>query len=414
MLRNSRIVCLLVCGFFLSEDQCLADRGTPWNRHVVDNSSRGADGVRVADVNGDGLKDFVTGWEEGGRIRVCLNPGPGKATKLWPSVTVGKVRSPEDAVFVDLDGDGAIDVVSCCEGRERTVFVHWAPKDQGNYLDPQAWTTQPLPASLKKQSWMYCLPLQVDGKHGVDLIVGSKGKNASIGWFEAPKNPRNLADWKWHKINPVGWIMSLVANDIDGDGDLDIVITDRKGSLRGCRWLENPGPGNAQKNPWRSHYIGGAGMEVMFLAAVEWNADKRTDYAMAVKGKGLLLLIRTPSKSPSWKSVSIPLPANTGTAKAAHIADFNLDGKPDIVFTCENSKGKSGAMWLEKRTAKRSNKIEWIPHEISGTKQGVKFDLIQLLDLDGDGDLDIITCEERDNLGVIWYENPTRKPKESR
>ena len=31
---------------------------------------------------------------------------------------------------------------------------------------------------------------------------------------------------------------------------------------------------------------------------------------------------------------------------------------------------------------------------------------MKLLDIDADGDLDILTCEERDNLGVIWYENP--------
>ena len=33
---------------------------------------------------------------------------------------------------------------------------------------------------------------------------------------------------------------------------------------------------------------------------------------------------------------------------------------------------------------------------------------MQLLDLDADGDLDVITCEEVDNLGVVWYENPAR------
>ena len=49
----------------------------------------------------------------------------------------------------------------------------------------------------------------------------------------------------------------------------------------------------------------------------------------------------------------------------------------------------------------------WQDHEISGP-EGVKFDRIELLDLDQDGDQDVITCEERDNLGVIWYENPTR------
>ena len=29
-------------------------------------------------------------------------------------------------------------------------------------------------------------------------------------------------------------------------------------------------------------------------------------------------------------------------------------------------------------------------------------------DWDADGDLDVICCEERANLGVLWYENPTK------
>ena len=55
----------------------------------------------------------------------------------------------------------------------------------------------------------------------------------------------------------------------------------------------------------------------------------------------------------------------------------------------------------------------WIDHEISGPV-GSKFDRIELIDLDGDGDLDVLTTEENfgpDSLGIgaIWYENPTRK-----
>jgi hypothetical protein len=49
----------------------------------------------------------------------------------------------------------------------------------------------------------------------------------------------------------------------------------------------------------------------------------------------------------------------------------------------------------------------WQDHEISGPR-GIKFDRLELIDLDSDGDLDVLTCEERHNLGVFWYENPTR------
>ena len=55
----------------------------PWIRHTIDNTSRGADGVRLADVNDDGLLDIATGWEEGGQIRVYLNPGGQVARPSW-------------------------------------------------------------------------------------------------------------------------------------------------------------------------------------------------------------------------------------------------------------------------------------------------------------------------------------------
>ncbi len=106
----------------------------PWKRHTIDKSSKGADGVRLMDVNGDGLLDVATGWEEGGVVRAYINPGPKKSKAEWPAVTVGRVKSAEDAVFFDVDKDGAIDVVSCCEGGVR--------------VDPRArplWPVRPIP-----------------------------------------------------------------------------------------------------------------------------------------------------------------------------------------------------------------------------------------------------------------------------
>lgn len=61
-------------------------------------------------------------------------------------------------------------------------------------------------------------------------------------------------------------------------------------------------------------------------------------------------------------------------------------------------------MWMSYNKSPTEN--VWEPHKIAGI-EGSKFDLVELLDLDGDGDLDVITCEEGENIGVIWYENPT-------
>ena len=50
---------------------------------------------------------------------------------------------------------------------------------------------------LVQGSTLY-LPMQVDGKGGLDLVVGSKNRDAQIGWLESPTEPRDLAAWRWH------------------------------------------------------------------------------------------------------------------------------------------------------------------------------------------------------------------------
>ena len=375
----------------------------PWTLRVVDNTSRGADGVRPRDVNGDGRPDLVTGWEEGGVVRVYLHPGKAGVREAWPSVTVGRVKSPEDAVFFDVDGDGAVDVVSSCEGKTRTMFVHWAPPEKDRYLDPGAWKTEPLPESRGRMMWMFALPMQVDGKGAADLVAGGKGGGAKIGFFRAPAGRRrDLAAWSWQEITPMGWLMSILSDDVDGDGDLDLIVSDRKNGarMRGCRWLENPGTAGGA---WRNHFMGAQDREIMFLSTADFDGDGRRDVLGAVRNGPITVLRRRDGKEPSWETLDVPLPDNIGTGKSVAAADLDGDGSLDLVLSCENARGeKSGIVRLS-----RGAGGSWVRHEISGPR-GVKFDLVQLVDLDQDGDLDVLTCEERANLGVIWYENPSR------
>ncbi len=407
------VVCLCVGGRAMPQTVAT---DLPWPCHIIDDTAKGADGVKLADVNRDGFLDVTTGWEEEGLTRVYLNPGPQKAKEKWPSVTVGPTPSVEDAMFVDLDADGAVDVVSCCEGDCQSVFVHWAPKNKDEYLQESKWRSQVIPISKGMTRWMFCIPMQVDGRFGVDLVAGSKDPNALIGWFEAPQDARDLQAYKWHILSPAGWIMSLQSVDMDRDGDLDILISDRKGPIRACRWLENPGAADALKKPWSHYFIGCWDKEVMFLTTADIDEDGLQDVLAAVNANKvgqIAILRRLDTKGQQWKEYVIPYPEQAGTAKAVAVGDINLDGVKDIVFSCENAKGpKSGVMWLSRR--KGVFEGDWQAHDVSGPA-GIKYDLVELLDLDGDGDLDVLACEEQENgkgLGLFWYENPytVKKP----
>lgn len=395
---------VLCAAFAQAAEPAKPTPGAAWKRHTIDDSSRGADGTRILDVNGDGLPDIATGWEEGGVVRAYLHPGYDKVRGKWQAVTVGKVRSIEDAVFADLDGDGRTDVISAAEGSAKRISIHWA-KDRAAYTDADKWTTTALPASLGQQ-WMFCVPIQLDGRDGLDFIAGSKNRDASIGWFQAPANPRDANSWKYHKLRDAGWIMSIIAADMNADGRADILFSDRRGKNRGVHWLENPGPGDAQAKPWTVHTVGATDKECMFLDHADLDGDGRRDIVVTAKPRDLIVFRRKDARSDTWKSSTIALPASAGGSKAVAIGDINLDGQADLVFSCESATPPlSGVMWMSRTGPATAGK--WTAHDVSGPA-GVKFDLLVLKDLDNDGDLDILTCEERQNLGVFWYENPTR------
>ena len=404
--RRTRLVLAV---FLCSALMALAN---PWKRHTIDSSNKqagklGADGVRLADVNGDGLLDIATGWEQGGAIVVYQNPGRAKAKAAWPSVTVGRVASPEDAVFVDLDGDGNLDVVSSCEGRERTMYVHWAPAKRADYLTTSAWTTELIPVTKQKQSWMFAEPAQIDGRTGMELFVSSKGGNGSIGWLRLPtdrQQTRKVTEWKFVKLRDAGWIMTLKALDMDDDGDSDLLFSDRKGDKRGVNWLENPG-GTEAASPekWTEHVIGGKEHEVMFLSVGDLNHDGARDIVCPTRNGEILLF---EGNGNGWKIHSTPNPFGVPHGKAVAIGDIDNDGRNDLFHVTNTGRNRElpGATWMSQRPDKPWSS-KWNVTDVSGSI-GVKFDLVELVDLDEDGDLDAITCEEVDNLGVFWFENP--------
>jgi hypothetical protein len=389
-----------------------------WNRHVIDNTLSGADGVRFEDANGDGLVDIVTGWEQSGLVRIYFNPGKEKVKDKWKYVTVGLAPDVEDAILVDLDGDGAKDVISSSEGNTMEIRVHWAPAPGKDYADSLLWKTETLPITKGRFQWMFAVALQVDGVNGTDLVVAGKMDKdkypqSYIGWLKAPKNPRNLSEWEWIPLAKVSWVMSVIIADVNGDKRPDIVYSDRKTIPRGVKWLENPGIENVTGS-WKNHLIGDSTQVVKFMDLNDLDGDGRADAIVVTLNDGIYFYRKISDDGLQWDQHRIAYPEQVGGGKAVTVADVDKDGKMDLVVSCENAKdGKSGVYYLRYNNSVFDEK--WQRNEISGP-EGIKYDLIPGFDFDQDGDLDFVTTEENNNgaggnggLGIVWYENPLNK-----
>ena len=403
----------LLCGLFtmalmepgvvLGQNSSRSVFDSPWQRHTIDDSSLGSDGTKFSDVNNDGKLDLVTGWEEGGVSRIYLHPE--NPQQKWPFI---ELPSPdvEDAFVSDLNGDGFMELITLSEGEYQRITIHWAPADSDDYLNPKKWLSKDIPVTVGKTKWMFGRPINLDGKNGVDLVVGSKAPNGTLGWLEAPENPMTMEDWKYHEIARLGWVMSIELLDMNMDGETDIVFTDRKGDLRGLRWMENPGKG-ALHEEWTHHLLGIRDGEPMFMDYFEsGKKEKVLNFVVPVVLHGWEHFEK---KDGLWISQKIEFPDFVGDrAKSVTIGDINQDGFLDLTATFSQALGKSGVIAMMNFQTDSSYFID-----ISG-EEGVKYDFILLKDMDGDGDLDIITSEEtaadgsKKGLGVIWYENPIK------
>jgi len=166
---------LLSLAALLGQQSLAEQRGPAWPVHVIDSGLSGCDGVRLLDVDDDGDLDLAVGWEQSGVARLYLNPGPIPEVRgKWPVIDCGPAPHVEDTMPADVDGDGRIDVVSCTEGSNRPVLVHFAPRE-GSYTDSAAWTTVEFPESLAgDRKWMFAIALDVNEDGRLDLVAGGK------------------------------------------------------------------------------------------------------------------------------------------------------------------------------------------------------------------------------------------------
>lgn len=401
--------CLTLMPLSADDTTCPTENGgKKWLVHSIelDPDDAGPDGIRMADVNKDGLMDIVTGWEEGDVSKIYLNPGFAAIKDPWPASNImtfylGHNFKPEDAFAADVDGDGHLDLISSSDGGSRRpqegrgIKIHFS---NGHYTSEAAADWQEMDLVTASTN-MYTRFWDVNMDGHADIVSGGKG--GMLSWWQAPVSDKRIAaNWIKHDVAPVAWVMSNIPYDVDGDGDMDIVYSDRQDNGgEGAFWFENPGAGEVEKsNSWTRREIAPT-THVMFMTIADVDRDGIKDFVMT-DHNSVTYARRTNRKGiPEVNVINIPAKLE-GWVKGINVANLDGDDDMEVLLAWKGSIGyldHDGSpndvnSWTLVDTCIRAN----------------KFDNIFTFDMDGDGDLDALTTEENSGLGVVWFENPLK------
>jgi len=295
----------------------------------------------------------------------------------------------------DWDGDGDLDVfVNFEEGGYSRLFFNPGReqlRSTGNWVK----------MTLFEQEARCPVVWDLDGDSLKDLIVG-----ASV-WYKQPtSNKHEAASWERYELGEAKWAMSCIITDMDGDGDDDILVQERR--QQGTFYFANPGKGEVTK-PWPVKVIdsrqGG-----MFMAVGDVNGDGREDLVKAANK--ICIFLRTNDKgAPVYKRIEVEQPAQPvgvdvkPRPKGVALLEMNGEkGHPEIVIIPEYA----AQLWYLTMSGDGMSAADWANTlmDVPSPESRKKMDNTFLVDLDADGDLDIATTEENGGWGVIWFENP--------
>jgi hypothetical protein len=366
---------------------------TGWRTHVIqpDSSDHGPDGINFHDWDKDGDIDVFVNYEEGKYSRLYFNPGREKLRQLWPEWIEFRHGKCEDSGIGDLDNDGDIDYIA------NGGWVYFNPGD-ADIRDAAKWTKM----TVFDREQRVPTVADVDGDGLNDLIVGAQS------WFKQPAAGKHEAkNWIQYTIGKVQWPMNCILDDVDGDGDIDLVVPDRRKEIF---WFINPGKERVTE-PWPRKQL--HPHRSMFITLADVNGDGGKDILIAGGAdraskwtKKLTVLLRTNrTGEPTYKEIIIDQPCGD-FPKGVKVLD--LDGNPstqEVVLT-----PKQGDLWMASFTGDAMEPTNWtaVALQTPGAETRTKMDNVYVADLDGDGDQDIVTTEENGAWGVVWFENPLK------
>jgi hypothetical protein len=308
--------------------------------------------------------------------------------------------------LVDFDGDGRLDVLGT-DMREGLVFTGH-PEKAGSALS--------IVASIPHPAHVTLTDLDNDGIP--DLLV------ADLGTFFPEDHDKGAAIWlrglghgKFSAFWLDGWprVADVEAADFNGDGKNDLAVAAFGHHTTGKIAILENRTTNPSQPVFTTHTIdprtGG-----IHIIPVDLNHDGKMDFVtlLAQEHETVLAYINTGDFTFERKVIYAAPHPNWGSS-GIQVVDLDGDGDLDVLLTHGDTfddgivKPYHGIQWLE-----NTGGYPFVEHTLAQMPGVLR---AQAVDLDGDGDLDIVACallaggsdvDEKTLPALVWLEQTKR------
>jgi len=353
----------------------------------------------MQDINGDGKPDLLIG-NEAGDFQLFINGGLEGAEEEAMKVVDNSIDQKEGSLVVeDVEGPVEIEIEESEqkdeEGTLPEVTVTESREPERAKVDPK-FAAVPISLILNdtiSKSVPTIADLDRDGD--LDMLIGSK--SGRIYFYE---NQGNEREWDFRLVSENYLDLNGEQNsapllvDVDQDGDLDLIVGSKRGRLR---FFDNQGTAEEprfveEKDYFKHIWLSGDAKPTM----VDIDNDGLLDIIVG-NFRGRLVFIRNDSarfnvQQRDYRGIDIDLGA------APYFADLNNDGGKELligtdagqVVFLQNERNDLGGNWTA---------VPAYGDQLSFLQGSTPV----AVDIDADGDLDLITGSESGR--VMLYRN---------
>lgn len=304
----------------------------------------------------------------------AVSPNSAGAFDYGQNVITTNANRAFSVFSADLDGDGDLDVLSASIDDNK---IAWYENDgNGNFGSQQIITT-----SVDEAWGIYAADLDNDGD--MDVISASS-RDDRIAWY-ANDGLGNFGSQQ-NITTRANLVRRIDVSDIDGDGDLDVIST--SSNTGHIYWYRNNNNGNS----WTEEIVTSSEATGSAIYTTDLDNDGDIDVLAASNGYVIWYENNGLANFSSLQNIS-----TSGYSVAGIYAkDLDGDGYQDVLVAITSV----GTVWYKNNGNGTFGSQQIIaPHAIALFSYGV-----YATDLDGDGDMDVISASSSDDK-VAWYAN---------